>query len=120
MSLSAAPASRIYALVLAVCVLRFWIMPLGSSLWLDESTVIWLGQVGLREAIGRVLEWPTQSIPYMTIAWLAQAVGGHSEWVIRLPSVAAMAAATAFVYRLGERLIDREAAWIACIAFTCD
>jgi len=51
--------------------------------------------------------------------WLVVGLGGAREIVLRLPSVIAAAGAALLLYRLGTRLVDREAGLLAATAFAC-
>ena len=93
--------------LVAAVIVRLWILPLTSSLSLDELGTAWASGAGFGEILARARLFP-QSVPYVTIVWLARAVGGSSELVLRLPSLAAAALATYWLYRLGRDLFDRE------------
>lgn len=97
---------------------RLWLAPLGSSLWLDETGTYWTIQDGLTGIAGRSYS-PPQSLVYFYIAGTAAALGGASEVVLRLPSVAAMGLAALLLYRLGRRLLGREGALWAALVFVC-
>ena len=38
-----------------------WIMPIGSSLWLDELVTFWSAYKGIVPALGRAQFWPGQT-----------------------------------------------------------
>jgi dolichyl-phosphate-mannose-protein mannosyltransferase len=103
------------ALVLLATVL--WLMPLGSSLWLDETATYWVVQGDLHQMVHRALQFQSGSVPYFFVAWLSRLVGGTSEVVLRLPSVVFMGIATFLVYRLGKRLIDTETGILGAFVF---
>jgi hypothetical protein len=108
----------VYAL-LAVAILRFWIMPLGSSLWLDETGTFWTIKDGLRFIVARSQEWPSATPAYGLICWAAYAVGGAHEYAIRLPSVLGIAIASLLMYRLARRLLGKDSALPAVAVFIC-
>ena len=91
----------------AAAVVRLWILPLASSLSLDELGTAWASGGGFGEILARARLFP-QSVPYVAIVWLARAVGGSSELALRLPSLAAAGLAVYWLYRLGRDLFDRE------------
>jgi mannosyltransferase len=102
--------------LLALCLVRLWLMPLGSSFWLDETATVFVAQHGAHNpslAIAAPQAW--QSWYYPLIRWQA-ALFGYSEIATRLISVLAMGAFLALFGRLAARLIDREAAWFAVFA----
>jgi Dolichyl-phosphate-mannose-protein mannosyltransferase len=102
--------------ILFMLVGALWLLPLGSSLWLDETGTFWIVQGGFGQTIHRALE-SSGSIPYFVVVWLFKTIGGSSEVVLRLPSIISMGVATYLLYRLGKRLFDREAGILAAIVF---
>jgi hypothetical protein len=107
----------IYAAFLALIVARLWIVPLRDGFWIDETGTIWSIQGGLRNILTRCALWPAQSPAYSFVAWLMYKIKGPNEFLIRLPSLVAMALATYLLYRLAIRLIGRPAAWPSVILF---
>lgn len=103
--------------VLMVSVGLLWILPLWSSLWLDETITYWVVKDGLPSLFRRSLFYNAQSPAYFVTAWAAVAVGGAKEWVLRIPSILAAAASTVLVYRLGLRFGDREMGALAAVCF---
>ncbi|HXJ40193.1 MAG TPA: glycosyltransferase family 39 protein [Bryobacteraceae bacterium] len=106
-------------LLLGLALIRFWIMPLGSSFFCDESGSYWTIQAGLGQIWTRYVEFPSAPPAYAVIVWLATVLGGAREYAMRLPSVLAMALACVLLYRLVQRLFDRESALPAVAAFAC-
>jgi mannosyltransferase len=72
---------------------------------------------GLPALFRRSLHYNAQSPAYFVVAWVAVAMGGAREWVLRSPSILAAAASTALVYRLGLRFGDREMGALAAVCF---
>jgi mannosyltransferase len=101
----------------AVVIGALWLVPLFSSLWLDELGTYWVVKDGLGDTVHRALAFHGQSPLYYSIVWVARNVGGESEAVLRLPSLIAAAASLVLLYRLARNLISREAARLAAIAF---
>ena len=101
-------------LLLSACVGRVWLMPLPSSLWVDELVTVF------------VVRYPgdpsfavAPQVPLSLYYWLPRisfALFGNSEIALRLPSIVAMAAALFFIARLAARLIHPAAAWFAVFA----
>jgi 4-amino-4-deoxy-L-arabinose transferase-like glycosyltransferase len=109
---------RISDLVLCGLVLFvLWILPLRSSFWTDETVTGFVVQNGFRNMLHRAFEFQPMFPTYYLIAWVARTIGGMREWVLRLPSIIAMAAATVIVARIGRRLFDREAGILAAVVF---
>lgn len=103
-------------LLLALCVARLWLMPLGSSFWLDETATIFVARHGSSDpslAIAAPQAW--RSWYYPLIRWEGAAFG-YSEVATRLVSTLAMAAFLALLARIAARLIHPQAAWFAVFA----
>ncbi len=102
-------------ILLALCILRLWLMPLGAGFWIDEMATVFVVQHGAADPSLAA----APQVPYSAYYWLpraAQALFGSSEVVYRLPSVLAMAIAIALIAKLGARLIHPSAAWFAVFA----
>jgi len=80
---------KLYFLLAAAAAVRLWVMPITSGLWLDETTTYWSAYKGIGAAISRSQFWPGQNVLYSVIAAIAIRLGGHSEVVLRLPSLLA-------------------------------
>ncbi len=92
---------------MAAVIVRLWILPLTSSLSLDELGTVWASGGSFAGILARARLFP-QSVPYVAIVWLARAAGGSSELVLRLPSLAAAGLAAYGLSRAGRELFDRE------------
>jgi len=99
-------AELFLGLAAAAVVGRLWVMPLGSSLWLDEFGTTWLASGPVRGIVERARLFP-QSIPYGALVEAVTGATGWSEASLRWPSVVAMLASAWLVFRLGEELLDR-------------
>jgi hypothetical protein len=104
---------------LAAAVLALWLLPARSSFWLDETATFWVIKDGIGAALTRPMFWSGQSPLYYLTAWLAFLAGGRNEFVLRLPSLAAMTAAALLLYKLARRLFDRDTAVLAVCVFLC-
>jgi len=103
------------ATLLAVCIARLWLMPLGSSFWVDEAETAFVVHFGYHHPSLAIVPQITSSVYY----WLpvaAEKMFGFSEAVFRLPSLMAMGIALFFIFRLAARLIHPEAGWFAVFA----
>jgi 4-amino-4-deoxy-L-arabinose transferase-like glycosyltransferase len=105
-------------LLFGVAVFRLWISPLRSSLWLDETITYWVIKEGLPNIFPRAL-LVMDSPLYCAAVWVGIAIGGPSEFVMRLPSTIAMGFATFLLYRLGALLFDRSTGLLAALVFAC-
>jgi mannosyltransferase len=95
----------------AACVARLWLIPLSSSLWVDEIVTTFVVRFP-HDASFDIAPQVPESV-YYWLPRLSWAVFGHAEWALRLPSVLAMGAALFFVARIAMRVIDRRAGWLA-------
>jgi Dolichyl-phosphate-mannose-protein mannosyltransferase len=107
--------NRLLVLTLACCLVRLWIMPLGSSLWVDEMGTYFVVHHGAGDPSLRVAPQVAASI-YYALPWLAEHVAGFSEVSYRFFSLLAMAGALFAIGRLAARLIHPQAAWFAVFA----
>lgn len=106
--------------LLAVCLLGvagLWIMPLRSSLWLDETGTFWVIQGSLGDVVHRALDFQGQFPAYYVLLWGWSKLAGTSEIALRLPSVFAAGVAALLCYRLAKRLFGESdvARLAACI-----
>ncbi len=106
-----APGKLVTSLLIIMFV-RLWLMPLDSSLWLDEIGTYWVTNARFTEIVPRAKLF-LQSVPYAAIVWMVRALGGSSEIVLRLPSLLAAGLAVWLLYRLGLEFFDRETAFLA-------
>ena len=101
--------------LLALCIFRLWLMPLGSSFWVDEMGTVFVVEHGAAHPSLAVAPQVPKSI-YYSLPRAASALWGSSEVVYRLPSTLAMGLALFLVSRLAARLIHPRAAWFAVFA----
>ena len=102
--------------LVAGVIVRLWILPLSSSLSLDEFGTWWVTNSRFGEILSRARLFP-QSVAYAAIVWWTRAAGGSSEAVLRLPSLLALGLAAYVLYRLGRELFDRETGLLAAGIF---
>jgi hypothetical protein len=106
------------ALLVALCIIRLWVMPLGSSLWVDEMATSFVVNHGADDATLRVAPQVPMSI-YYALPRAAGKLFGFSEVAYRLPSLLAMIAALWLIGKIAARLIHPDAGWFtvfACLA----
>lgn len=96
----------------------FWIVPLRSSLWLDETVTYWTACKGIAPAIFRSQFIPGQHLVYSLIAAAAMRVGGTSEVALRLPSVLAIGLSAWLLFQLARALFDHETGILAVLVFS--
>lgn len=103
-------------LILGIIVL--WIVPMGSSLGLDESGNWWVVKDGVREMLVRASVWPGgQSVLFNFFVIGARAIGGDSDVAMRIPSLLMAMGTLVLIYRLGKRLAGPLAAMFSCLIF---
>ena len=108
--------SALLPVLLALCLVRLWFMPLPSSFWLDEMATVFVAQHGsghpsLADAAPQA--WRSW---YYPVIRMNGAVFGYSEVATRMPSILAMAGFLVLLAGLARRLIHPEAAWFAVFA----
>jgi len=108
---------RFLFVVLGVVVVALWIVPLRSSLWLDETVTYWVVKDGFSQAIRRSLDYQGITPLYYAVDWVAKTILGRSEIALRIPSLLSMGLATFLLYRLGRRLFDADTGILAAIVF---
>lgn len=108
-----------FILLFAIAVIYLWVLPIGSSLWLDETATFWVVKDGIANVLTRSFDWAGQSPLYYLTAWAAFVLGGPREWVLRLPSLLFALAAAWLLHRLAARLFDRSIAHLAVLVFVC-
>ena len=102
--------------LLAVCIVRLWLMALPSSFWIDEMATVFVVQHGADHPSFAVAPQVPDSLYY----WLPRASSrwfGQSEVAYRFPSILAAGLALWLIARLAVRLVHPRAAWFA--AFAC-
>ena len=102
-------------LVLALCILRLWILPLFSSFWVDEMATSFVVTHGANDATLRVAAQVPMSI-YYALPRETAPLFGLRELGYRLPSLLAMLIALWLIGRIAAKLIHPDAAWFAVFA----
>jgi mannosyltransferase len=108
------------SVLLAMALVRLWLMPLGSSFWVDETATAFVVHYGAQHPSFAAAPQVPASIYYI-LPRAAEKLLGFSEVAYRLPSLLLMGLALWIVARLAARLIDPGAAWFAvfaCLALT--
>ena len=102
------------AMLVAVGIL--WIVPMFSSLWLDELVTSWVVSADLSTTIRRAIEYQ-QSPLYYVVAWASTRVVGTSEFALRLPSLIFSTGSVWLLWRSVRVLHGRDAARLAAAIF---
>ncbi|HSW50725.1 MAG TPA: glycosyltransferase family 39 protein [Bryobacteraceae bacterium] len=101
--------------VLALCIVRLWLMPLGSSFWVDEMVTALVVRHGPDHPSLSVAPQVPASI-YYALPWLSERLLGFSEIAYRIPSVLALGVALWLIASIAARLIHPQAGWLAVFA----
>jgi hypothetical protein len=102
-------------LLLAVAIVRIWLMPLPSSFWVDEMATAFVVEHGASDPSFAVAPQVPDSLYY----WLPRVsvrLFGRSETAYRIPGVLVMALALWLIGSLAARLIHPDARWFAVFA----
>jgi len=100
--------------LLAIVIVRLWLMVLPSSLWTDETGTAFIARFPSHPSLAVVPQY-TDSI-YYALPRAMDRLLGFSEIGYRIPSVLAMGLALFFMARLAARLVHPKAAWFAVFA----
>lgn len=114
-----ASSNRLLLLLLAVCVVRLWLMFLTGSFWTDETGTVFVVRFPGDPSFAAAPQVPASI--YYVLPRLADRLLGYSEISWRIPSLLLMAIAFLLIARLAARLIHPDAAWFAvflCFAIT--
>ena len=101
--------------LLLLCIARMWVMPLGSSFWVDETETAFIVHHGVNHPSLAIIA-PAIGSVYYSLPRASEALFGFSEVAERLPSLVALGIALFFIGRIAARLIRPEAAWFAVFA----
>ncbi len=103
---------------LVVAVILCWVVPMWTSLGVDECGNWWVVKDGFRVMLERSRFWlGGQSVLFNSLVLAAMRLGGDSDAVLRIPAVVSSIGALYFLYRLGTRIADRSTALISCLVF---
>ncbi|RII27797.1 MAG: hypothetical protein CXR31_06105 [Geobacter sp.] len=106
-------------LIYLVVVFRLWIMPLGASLWLDETLTYWNVMKGVSHVFERSAACAGQFQLYMFITALSTKFFGLNEFGLRLPSIIASIGSSWLIFRIGQKFSDTETGIFTAILFVC-
>src|ERR1700687_1852337 len=89
------------ALLLALALVEvvwLWVLPLHSSVWVDELIPFWTSYKGVLPALGRSQYWPGLNMPYAVLMAAVIRTAGTSEIALRLPSLLAAVLTTWLIF----------------------
>lgn len=97
-------------------VFRFWISPLNSSLWLDETGTVWAINGSFHDLVEHLRTYKFPQMPlYCLVTWGWVQLAGKSELALRMPSVVLSILTTVVFYQLGKQLLGMRRALYAVI-----
>ena len=102
------------SLLVALCVVRFWLMPLPTGFWVDESVTAFVVNNPHDPSFAVAPQVPLSI--YYQLPRFSTAVLGSYEIAYRLPSLLMAAIALCLIARLAARLIHPDAAWFVVLA----
>ena len=107
---------RSLAIVTAVVIGSLWLVPLSSSLWVDELGTWWVVKDGLGDAVHRAITY--QAVAALLLDRLGRPDGGRGLGGGPAPALADRGSLVrGLLYRLARHLISREAARLAVLVF---
>ncbi len=95
-----------------------WLLPAFSPLWRDEAVTYWIIDGSWAQTLRRAMEFQEWSTAYFLLVKAVLASGWKTEFMLRLPSIAASCAAARAVYLLGKRLCGEQTGVLAALAFS--
>ena len=110
----------LFALLLALLVIRLWLPPLNSSFWGDETATMFVAQHGSHDPSLQGVAFQVWQSWYYTLIHFWGKLFGFSEESVRIPSLLATLVLLFLIARLSMRLIHPESGWFAvfaCLAF---
>jgi len=90
---------------------------MSRSLWVDETLTYWVVKDGFLDLIYCSIHFQGQSPLYYLVVLCFIQILGHSEWVLRLPSLLSLLIACPLLYRLFLVFFNREAGLISVLIF---
>jgi len=108
---------KLFFVLILIFFILFFIPSMTRSLWIDETITYWVIKDGFRDVFYRAIHFQGQSPFYYLIVWCFIQVLGHTEWVLRLPSLLALIVACIFLYKLGLLFFNREGGLISALGF---
>jgi len=101
--------------VLVLCIVRLWVMPIGSSFWVDEMGTVFVARYGGAHPSLRAVPQVPESI-YYALPRITERLVGTSEAGYRIWSLLAMGAALLLIARVAAAIIHPQCAWLVALA----
>src|SRR5260221_85043 len=98
------------AVLLAVVVIRTWILPMFSSLWLDEWAVYWIGHQGPSQVESLSHQFIADQRLMSLAGWLGMQVFGSNEFGLRFYSLLSGCFSLVAIHQLCRRWFDQRTA----------
>jgi dolichyl-phosphate-mannose-protein mannosyltransferase len=110
------PARVLIPVITVMAVLRYWILPLKNSFWLDESIIVMISKNPLA-TVGMVAHQANQPILFGYIEHVLGSLMGSGEIAMRIPSLLAAFGSIYVLYSIGKEFVDRETGFIYALLF---
>ncbi len=88
-----------------------------ESLWLDEGISYWITAGSFNDVVHRAVTYQGQSPLYYAVLWAVRQSGFESEFLLRLPSIGALALSALVFLSLARRFVSKEASIVATLLF---
>src|SRR5260370_30727887 len=115
--LAGSPATAVAATILGLAIVTLWLVPLRSSLWLDETGTVWAARGTLHDTCERAFHPGQPSVLFAILTWATIAIGGLSEITLRMPSLVASSVSALGVILLAPRFCDPYQSLLAAAIF---
>jgi hypothetical protein len=99
-----------------LAILRYWVLPLKNSFWLDESLIVMIAKKPLAE-VGIAAYRSNQPILFGYIEHVLGYFLGYGEIAMRIPSLLAAVGSLYVLYSIGKEFGDRETGFIYALLF---
>ena len=120
MSSASKPTDSRLIPILLIGVFLLGLLPrLFWGFWTDEAGTYWMAIEGWQAAIQRTANWAGQSVLYSIVESFFATKGPGQEFLLRMPSVAAVVVAAWQLKRIAELIVHRSAGWLAVLPFVC-
>jgi len=107
-------ARQLPFILLALCIVRLWLVELPSSFWVDETVTAFVVSHSDDASFAVAPQVPAST--YYWLPGIGRHLFGNSEVAWRIPSILSMALTLFLAGRLAVRLIHPRAAWFAVFA----
>jgi mannosyltransferase len=112
-------ASSTTLAVVLIAALVTWLPRMFWGFWVDEAGTYWMACYGWRAAVERAMHFPGQSILYSVLVSPFCVDGPLKEFLLRVPSLTAVALSAVLLYYLAERMLGKGTGALASLVLIC-